>query len=145
MNHEWQSDFLQQGDARIFHAGAVDDDAIHASAVFNLAICVFFALDFHHGQVHIKPACGIDLARAGNEVAEDRVADHFMVRCDWNHVTNCHCATCCQAFGAGVWLVVMLFSGLLHADPRVLRNFGIAVQCTAHRRLAEVQQRREFF
>ena len=77
MHDEGNADFMQKGDAGIVHARGVQDDAIGGAARFQIPIGLFLGFVGDDGKDHVIAVARIGLARACDEVGEDRV-DDFM-------------------------------------------------------------------
>lgn len=85
----------------------------------------------HDRQDHVVPGRGIDLARAEQEIGEDRI-DH-LVLAEGHDMTDRHRPAGGEAAGGLIRGVAVAGGGLDHAGARRGANFGIAVQRAADR------------
>jgi len=138
MHHEGQADVGQQLDARVVHPRAMYDDAVNAAAGLERAVGGVFAPVVDDREQHLVAGGGIGLARARDEVAEDRV-DHLVLGRDRDDVADRHGAPGGQALGAGIGAVVMLPCSGDDALAGRLVHLGIAVQRAAHGGLAQAE------
>ena len=127
-----EADVLQQRNARIGHLGAMDDDAIHRAARFQLPVDAGFLVIRHDGQNHLVAGARVALAGTCDEIGEDGV-HHLVPGGDGDDVADGHGAARGKALGAGIGLIVMLLCGRQHPLTRGLIDLRIPVEGAAYR------------
>jgi hypothetical protein len=134
VDDEGQADLLEERDARIARAGGMDDEPVDRALGGELAVDPRLVAVVHDREHHVIAAAEVGLARAGDEVGEDRVHD-LVLGGERDHVADRHGAPRGERAGAGVRAVVEAFGRLGHAAARRFGHLRIAVQRPADRGL----------